>query len=77
MDEIVAKYGDERRTTILPFDGEVSVEDLIAEEEMVVTITRGGYAKRTRSDNYRAQRRGGKACAARSCARTTSSTTSS
>ena len=60
MDEIVTKYGDERRTTILPFDGEVSVEDLIAEEEMVVTITRGGYAKRTRSDNYRAQRRGGK-----------------
>ncbi|MEN1974277.1 DNA gyrase subunit A [Cellulomonas olei] len=60
MDEIVDKYGDERRTTILPFDGEVSVEDLIAEEEMVVTITRGGYAKRTRSDSYRAQRRGGK-----------------
>lgn len=57
---IVDKFGDERRTTILPFDGEVSVEDLIAEEEMVVTITRGGYAKRTRSDNYRAQRRGGK-----------------
>lgn len=60
LDEIVDKYGDERRTTILPFDGDVSVEDLIAEEEMVVTITRGGYAKRTRSDNYRAQRRGGK-----------------
>jgi DNA gyrase subunit A len=60
LGEIVDKYGDERRTTILPFDGEVSVEDLIAEEEMVVTITRGGYAKRTRSDNYRAQRRGGK-----------------
>lgn len=58
--EIVAKFGDERRTTIMPFDGEVSIEDLIAEEEMVVTITRGGYAKRTRSDNYRAQRRGGK-----------------
>jgi len=58
--EVVEKYGDERRTQILPFDGEVSVEDLIAEEEMVVTITRGGYAKRTRSDNYRAQRRGGK-----------------
>jgi DNA gyrase subunit A len=58
--EIVDKYGDERRTRILPFDGEVSIEDLIAEEEMVVTITRGGYAKRTRSDNYRAQRRGGK-----------------
>ncbi|WP_263731000.1 DNA gyrase subunit A [Cellulomonas sp. SG140] len=60
LGEIVEKYGDERRTRILPFDGEVSVEDLIAEEEMVVTITRGGYAKRTRSDNYRAQRRGGK-----------------
>jgi DNA gyrase subunit A len=58
--EIVDKYGDDRRTAILPFDGEVSIEDLIAEEEMVVTITRGGYAKRTRSDNYRAQRRGGK-----------------
>jgi DNA gyrase subunit A len=58
--EIVDRYGDERRTTILPFDGEVSVEDLIAEEEMVVTITRGGYAKRTRSDSYRAQKRGGK-----------------
>ena len=58
--EIVERYGDERRTKILPFNGEVSIEDLIAEEEMVVTITRGGYAKRTRSDNYRAQRRGGK-----------------
>ncbi len=60
MDEIVARYGDERRTTILPFDGEVSMEDLIAEEEMVVTITRGGYVKRTRTDNYRSQKRGGK-----------------
>lgn len=60
MDEIVTKYGDERRTTILPYDGDVSIEDLIAEEEMVVTITRGGYAKRTRSDSYRQQRRGGK-----------------
>ncbi|MBD5784640.1 DNA gyrase subunit A [Cellulosimicrobium terreum] len=58
--EIVDRYGDERRTTILPFDGEVSMEDLIAEEEMVVTITRGGYVKRTRSDSYRAQKRGGK-----------------
>ncbi|GAA3816851.1 DNA gyrase subunit A [Cellulomonas soli] len=57
---VVDKYGDERRTRILPFDGEVSIEDLIAEEEMVVTITRGGYVKRTRSDNYRAQKRGGK-----------------
>ncbi len=59
--EIVAKYGDERRTHILPgFDGDVSVEDLIPEEEMVVTVTRGGYVKRTRSDNYRSQHRGGK-----------------
>ena len=58
--EIVEKNGDERRTQILPFSGEVSIEDLIAEEEMVVTITRGGYVKRTRSDNYRAQHRGGK-----------------
>ncbi len=60
LDEIVDRYGDERRTTILPFDGEVSMEDLIAEEEIVVTITRGGYAKRTRSDAYRVQKRGGK-----------------
>ena len=60
LDDIVARYGDERRTTILPFDGDMSVEDLIPEEEVVVTITRGGYAKRTRSDSYRAQRRGGK-----------------
>ena len=57
---IVDKYGDERRTTVLPYGGDVSMEDLIAEEDVVVTITRGGYAKRTRSDNYRAQRRGGK-----------------
>ncbi len=57
---IVDKYGDERRTEILPYDGEVSIEDLIAEEEVVVTITRGGYAKRTRSDAYRVQKRGGK-----------------
>ena len=57
---IVEKYGDERRTQIVPFDGDVSYEDLIAEEDIVVTITRGGYAKRTRTDQYRAQRRGGK-----------------
>jgi DNA gyrase subunit A len=58
--EIVEKYGDERRTKILPFDGDMNVEDLIPEEEVVVTITRAGYAKRTRTDAYRAQRRGGK-----------------
>jgi len=60
LTEIVDKFGDERRTRILPFDGDMNVEDLIQEEEVVVTITRGGYAKRTRSDAYRAQRRGGK-----------------
>jgi DNA gyrase subunit A len=57
---IVEKYGDERRTEIIPFDGAVTYEDLVAEEDVVVTITRGGYAKRTRTDQYRAQRRGGK-----------------
>jgi DNA gyrase subunit A len=58
--EIVAKWGDERRTKIIPFDGEVSMEDLIAREDVVVTITRTGYAKRTKTDLYRSQRRGGK-----------------
>jgi DNA gyrase subunit A len=60
LGEIVDKYGDERRTRIIPFDGDVTDEDLIAEEDVVVTITRGGYAKRTKTDLYRAQRRGGK-----------------
>src|SRR5262249_28870065 len=50
--EIVGRRGDDRRTKIVPFDGEVSMEDLIAREEMVVTITRTGYAKRTKVDNY-------------------------
>src|SRR5437764_12527080 len=58
--EIVAKWGDERRTKIIPFDGEVSMEDLIAREDVVVTITRTGYAKRTKTDLYRSQKRGGK-----------------
>ncbi|NQX13984.1 DNA gyrase subunit A [Microbacteriaceae bacterium VKM Ac-2855] len=61
LDEITAKFGDDRRTEIMfGFDGDMSVEDLIPEEEMVVTVTRGGYLKRTRSDNYRQQHRGGK-----------------
>ena len=60
MNEIVDKYGDERRTRIIPHDGDVSMEDLIAQEDVVVTITRTGYAKRTKTDLYRAQRRGGK-----------------
>ncbi|RZS37575.1 DNA gyrase subunit A [Herbihabitans rhizosphaerae] len=58
--EIVEKHGDQRRTTIIPFDGDVSIEDLIAVEDVVVTITRTGYAKRTKTDLYRAQKRGGK-----------------
>lgn len=58
--DIVERYGDERRTTIVPFDGDMSMEDLIPEEDVVVTITRGGYAKRTRVDQYRSQKRGGK-----------------
>ncbi|WP_167143791.1 DNA gyrase subunit A [Canibacter sp. ZJ784] len=61
LDDIVKRYGDERRTEIMHgFDGDMSVEDLIPEEEMVVTVTRGGYIKRTRIDNYRSQHRGGK-----------------
>jgi DNA gyrase subunit A len=57
---IVEKFGDERRTQIIAAEGEMSMEDLIAEEDVVVTITRGGYAKRTKTDLYRSQRRGGK-----------------
>jgi len=60
LGEIVAKYGNDRRTEIIAYDGDVSIADLIAEEDVVVTITRGGYAKRTKTDLYRAQRRGGK-----------------
>jgi DNA gyrase subunit A len=60
LNEIVDRYGDERRTRIVPHDGDVSIEDLIAQEDVVVTITRTGYAKRTKTDLYRAQRRGGK-----------------
>jgi DNA gyrase subunit A len=60
LSEIVAKYGDDRRTKIVPFDGDMSMEDLIPQEDVVVTITRGGYAKRTKVDLYRSQHRGGK-----------------
>ncbi|MEV6150278.1 DNA gyrase subunit A [Nonomuraea sp. NPDC052129] len=60
MAEIVARFGNDRQTEIVAYDGDMSIEDLIAEEEIVVTITRGGYAKRTRTDLYRAQKRGGK-----------------
>ena len=58
--EVVNDFGDERRTRFVPWDGDVTHEDLIAEEDVVVTITAGGYAKRTKSDLYRAQRRGGR-----------------
>ena len=54
------KYGNDRRTQIIAADGDLSMEDLIPDEELVVTITRGGYAKRTLASNYRTQRRGGK-----------------
>lgn len=57
---IVDKYGDDRRAQIIAADGDLSMEDLIPDEELVVTITRGGYAKRTRADLYRTQKRGGK-----------------
>ncbi len=57
---IVDKFGDERRSQLIPADGDLSMEDLIPDEDLVVTITRGGYAKRTRADLYRTQKRGGK-----------------
>ncbi|WP_275942316.1 DNA gyrase subunit A [Streptomyces spiramenti] len=57
---IVDKFGEDRRSKLIPFEGDMSIEDLIAEEDIVVTITRGGYVKRTKADDYRAQKRGGK-----------------
>src|SRR5688572_19018418 len=60
LTEIVDKYGNERRTQIIAADGDLSMEDLIPDEDLVVSITRGGYAKRTRADQYRLQKRGGK-----------------
>ncbi len=58
--EAVDRFGDQRRTRIIPFEGDMSAEDLIAQEDVVVTVTRGGYAKRTKTELYRSQRRGGK-----------------
>ncbi len=60
LTEIVDKYGNERRTQIIAADGDLSMEDLIPDEELVVSITRGGYAKRTLRQQYRLQKRGGK-----------------
>ncbi|MEV5678677.1 MULTISPECIES: DNA gyrase subunit A [unclassified Streptomyces] len=57
---IVDKFGDDRRSALVPFDGDMSMEDLIAEEDIVVTITHGGYIKRTKTEDYRSQKRGGK-----------------
>ncbi|RNL83175.1 DNA gyrase subunit A [Halostreptopolyspora alba] len=58
--QLVEKYGDDRRTHIIPYEDDMRMEDYIAEEDVAVTISRGGYAKRTRIDSYRAQKRGGK-----------------
>ncbi|BDD80250.1 DNA gyrase subunit A [Tsukamurella pulmonis] len=60
LGEIVEKFGDDRRTRIIAADGDVTDEDLIAREDVVVTITETGYAKRTKTDLYRSQKRGGK-----------------
>ena len=60
LKDIAEKYGDDRRTQIIAGDTDLSVEDLIPDQDVVVTITRGGYAKRTKADLYRSQRRGGK-----------------
>jgi DNA gyrase subunit A len=60
LNAIVEKFGDDRRSQLVPFDGDMSIEDLIAEEDIVVTITRGGYVKRTKTEHYRSQKRGGK-----------------
>lgn len=58
--ELLEKHGDERRTEIMPYGAEFSIEDMIAEEEMVITITHQGYIKRTAVNTYRTQRRGGR-----------------
>jgi DNA gyrase subunit A len=60
LGEIVERYGDDRRTRVVPYEGDMSAEDFIAQEDVVVTVTRGGYAKRTKTDLYRSQRRGGR-----------------
>ena len=60
LTELTAKYGDERRTQIVASEGDFSAEDLIPDQDAVVTITRTGYAKRTNADLYKSQRRGGR-----------------
>jgi DNA gyrase subunit A len=58
--ELLEKHGDKRRTEIMPYGAEFSIEDMIAEEDMVITITHQGYIKRTAVSTYRTQRRGGR-----------------
>ncbi len=60
LGEISRRFGDPRRTRLIPYEGDMSLEDLIAREDVVVTVTRGGYAKRTKTDLYRSQKRGGR-----------------
>jgi DNA gyrase subunit A len=60
LEEIRAKYGDDRRTEIIADLGDLSIEDLIAEEDMVITVSRDGYIKRSAVSVYRSQRRGGR-----------------
>ena len=60
LTDLTAKYGDERRTQIVASEGDFSAEDLIPDQDAVVTITRTGYAKRTNADLYKSQRRGGR-----------------
>ena len=60
LNETATKYGDDRRTQIVAAEGDFSAEDLIPDQDVVVTVTRGGYSKRTRAELYRSQKRGGK-----------------
>ena len=60
LSDLIAKYGDERRTQLVASEGDFSAEDLIPDHDAVVTITRGGYSKRTSADLYKSQRRGGR-----------------
>ncbi|MSO16794.1 MAG: DNA gyrase subunit A, partial [Candidatus Planktophila sp.] len=60
LTEVITKYGDDRRTQIVASEGDFSAEDLIPDNNVVVTITRGGYSKRTTADLYKSQRRGGR-----------------
>ena len=60
LTDLITKYGDDRRTQLVASEGDFSAEDLIPDQDVVVTITRGGYSKRTTADLYKSQRRGGR-----------------